>query len=59
MSISKSVVPNDDVRILLERREEIKSQVNKLSKEYDAIGRILIKLHNLEEEQNKTYGEER
>jgi hypothetical protein len=38
----------DDVKVLLERRKEIRSQINKLETECQAIEHILLRLHNFE-----------
>lgn len=35
----------EDLKILFDRREQIKAEIKKLSKEYDAIGSVLIELH--------------
>ena len=39
----------EDVKILLDRRKEIQEEVNKLQKEYGAIGRILETILKIEE----------
>ena len=39
----------EDVNILLERRKELQEQINKLSKEYTAIGKLLEELIKYEE----------
>lgn len=38
----------DDVKVLLERRKEIRSQINKLEIECQAIEHVLLRLHNYE-----------
>lgn len=45
------LVEDEDVRILLDRRSEILSQVDKLYKEYHAIEHILTGLRNCEKPQ--------
>lgn len=34
-------IKKEDIQILLERRKELKEQLNKLNKEYTALGNIL------------------
>lgn len=43
----------EDIKILLNRREEIKEQVNKLQAEYKAIGDLIIELHKYKEKEKK------
>ena len=42
------MVDKQDVTILLNRRKEIRAEINKLEAEYQAIGRTLLALHNYE-----------
>ena len=37
-----------DITILLNRRKEIREQINKLEAEYQSLGRVLLQLHNYE-----------
>ena len=48
--MSNELVKDKDVRALLDRRAELKEQINKMMTEYTAIGNILTRLHRLEEE---------
>lgn len=41
----------EDIKILLDRRKELLTEINKLQKEYSAIGNILLELHNYEHPQ--------
>lgn len=43
----------EDIKTLLDRREEIKNQMNKLSKEYTAIGNIITELHRYKKEEKE------
>jgi hypothetical protein len=44
---------SEKYRALLERREEIRIEVNKLMEEYKALGEIIIENTRLKEEENK------
>lgn len=46
--MGNEIVKDKDIRILLDRREEILNEVNKLQAEYSAIEHILTRLHNSE-----------
>ena len=46
--MSNKLVADENTRILLDRRAELKEQINKLSAEYTAIGDILTRLYHLE-----------
>lgn len=43
------VVKKEDVKVLLDRRKELQEEINKLQKEYSAIGRILETIIKIEE----------
>ena len=43
----------DYTKILLQRREEILEQVNKLTKEYKALGDALMKIYKYEKKEKK------
>ena len=49
----------DYTKILLQRREEILEQVNKLTKEYKAIGDLLMENYKYEKKEKKKEREER
>ncbi len=40
-----------EIKVLLDRREEIRKTINKLEAEYGAIEKILLKLHQYEEKE--------
>lgn len=41
----------EDIKILLDRRKEIQDQINKLEKEYKAIGKVITELHRYKEKE--------
>lgn len=43
----------ENIKTLLDRREEIKNQINKLEKEYSAIGEVLTELYNYKQKEYK------
>ena len=43
------MMKKEDVKILLDRRKEILEEINKLNKEYAAIGNLLEELIRIEE----------
>ena len=43
------VVKKEDIKVLLDRRKELQEEINKLQKEYNAIGRILETIIKIEE----------
>ena len=43
----------DDIKILLERRKELKEEINKLQEEYTAIGNVLTKVMEVTEQEQK------
>lgn len=43
-----ALVKDPDVRILLDRRAEIREKINKLEAEYQSLERILLRLHQYE-----------
>lgn len=47
------MMKKEDVDALLERRKELKEQINKLNKEYTAIGNLLHELRRYEEKENE------
>ena len=51
--VNENVVKDPTVRALLNRREEILEQINKLQIEYSAIGNILQENHNLKNKLNQ------
>lgn len=46
--MSNKFIKDDNVKILLDRREEIKNTINKLELEYSAIGNLLRKIYDYE-----------
>lgn len=56
--MSNKCVPDETVRILLDRREELQNRINKDMKEYKAIGDMITRLRKAEEQlkkQNESY----
>ena len=56
--MSNKCVPDETVRILLDRREELQNRINKDMKEYKAIGDMITRLRRAEEQlkkQNESY----
>ena len=45
----------ENINILLDRRAEIKEQINKLEKEYKAIGDLIQELYRYKEKEKKIY----
>lgn len=43
----------ENIKILLNRREEIKEELNKLNAEYKAIGDLITELYKYREEEKK------
>ena len=43
-----AVVKDKSTRVLLDRRAEIRAEINKLEAEYQAIGDVLMKIYNYE-----------
>ena len=43
------MMKKEDVKVLLDRRKEILEEINKLNKEYTAIGNLLEELIRIEE----------
>ena len=43
------MVEKKDIRVLLDRRKEILEEINKLDKEYTAIGKVIEELIRIEE----------
>ena len=43
----------ENIKILLDRRSEILKEINKLEKEYKAIGDVLTELYNYREKEKK------
>jgi len=56
--MSNMFVKDPYVKVLLDRREELKQEINKLDAEYQAIGELLLRNHSLTQNK-KTEGEER
>lgn len=52
-------VKDDSIRILLDRREEIRNEINKLEAEYGALGDILTRVYNYEKEKKEAGRNER
>lgn len=46
------MMKKEDVKVLLERRKEIQEEINRLNKEYTAIGNLLEELIKYEEREN-------
>ena len=51
--MSNECVKDETIRILLDRREELRKQINKDMAEYKAIGDILTRLMNTEKKVKK------
>ena len=51
--VNENVVKDPTIRALLNRREEILEQINKLQIEYSAIGNMLQEKHNLKNKLNQ------
>ena len=49
----------DNIKILLDRREEIRNKINKLEKEYGAIGEVLTELFEYRQNEKDREYEER
>lgn len=45
----------ENIKILLDRRKEIQNQINKLQKEYTALGNVITELYRQEERKNEDY----
>ena len=42
------MIKKDDIKVLLDRRKEILEEINKLDKEYTAIGKVIEELIRIE-----------
>ena len=52
--MSSKCVKDDSIRVLLDRREEIRNTINKLEKEYSALEDILIRVYNYEQKEKRS-----
>lgn len=51
--MNNKVVKDENIKILLERRQEILDTINKLEKEYSALGDILLRVYHYESNKSK------
>lgn len=54
-----ALVKDKSTRVLLNRRAEIRAEINKLEAEYQAIGDVLMKIYNYEHQKKIDSYEER
>ena len=54
-----ALVKDKSTRVLLDRRAEIRAEINKLEAEYQAIGDVLMKIYNYEHQKKIDSYEER
>ena len=54
-----ALVKDKSTRVLLNRRAEIRAEINKLESEYQAIGDVLMKIYNYEHQKKIDSYEER
>lgn len=54
-----ALVKDKSTRVLLDRRAEIRAEINKLESEYQAIGDVLMKIYSYEHQKKIDSYEER